>query len=59
MMAKVFNLRNFRKQKKRVEKEVVAQVNRAVFGRTKSEKELSKVKRALEKKRLDEHKRED
>jgi len=59
MMAEVVNLRNFRKRKEREEKETVAQVNRAAFGRTKSEKELSKAKRALEKKRLDKHKRED
>ncbi len=59
MMAEVVNLRNFRKQKKRTEKKTVAQANRAAFGRTKSEKELNKAKRALEKKVLDEHKRED
>ena len=59
MMAEVVNLRNFRKRKEREEKETVAQVNRATFGRTKSEKELSKAKRALEKKQLDKHKRED
>jgi len=58
-MAEIVNLRNFRKRKEREEKETVAQVNRAAFGRTKSEKELSKAKRALEKKRLDKHKRED
>ena len=59
MMAEVVNLRNFRKRKKRTEKETVAQANRAAFGRTKSEKELNKAKRALEKKVLDELKRED
>jgi hypothetical protein len=59
MMAEVVNLRNFRKQKKRAEKETMAQANRAAFGRTKSERDLSKAKRALEKKQLDKHKRED
>jgi hypothetical protein len=59
MMAEVINLRNFRKRKEREEKEAVAQVNRAAFGRTKSEKDLSKAKRELEKKQLDKHKRED
>jgi hypothetical protein len=59
MMAEVANLRNIRKQKKSAEKASVAASNRAAFGRTKSEKELNKVKRALEKKVLDEHKRED
>ncbi len=57
MMAEFVNLRNFRKRKERAGKETMAQVNRAAFGRTKSEKELSKAKRALEKKQLDEHKR--
>jgi Domain of unknown function (DUF4169) len=59
MMAEVVNLRNIRKQKKRGEKESLANANRAAFGRTKSEKELSKAKLALHKKRLDEHKRQD
>jgi hypothetical protein len=58
-MAEVVNLRNFRKRKEREEKDVAAQVNRAAFGRTKSEKELNKAKLALEKKKLDKHKRED
>ena len=56
-MAEVVNLRQVRKRKAREGKEAVAQVNRAAFGRTKSEKELSKAKLALEKKALDEHKR--
>jgi hypothetical protein len=59
MMAEVVNLRSFRKRKEREEKETMAQVNRAAFGRTKSEKQLSKAKRALEKKQLDKHKRDD
>ena len=59
MMAEVVNLRGFRKRKERAEKETAALVNRAAFGRTKSEKELSKARRALEKKALDKHKRED
>jgi hypothetical protein len=59
MMAEVVNLRSFRKRKERAEKETVAQVNRAAFGRTKSEKELSKARLALEKKALDTHKRDD
>ena len=58
-MAEVVNLRNFRKRKEREEKESAAQVNRAAFGRTKSEKELSKARLALEQKALDKHKRED
>jgi hypothetical protein len=58
-MAEVVNLRSFRKRKAREDKETAAQVNRAAFGRTKSEKELSKAKRVLEKKALDKHKRDD
>ena len=59
MMAEVVNLRQVRKRKARAEKDAAAQVNRARFGRTKSVKELNKAKLALEKKMLDEHKRED
>jgi Domain of unknown function (DUF4169) len=59
MTAEVVNLRKFRKRKEREEREVTAQVNRAACGRPKSEKELSKAKRALEEKQLDKHKRED
>jgi hypothetical protein len=59
MMAEVVNLRNFRKRKARENKEISAQVNRAAFGRTKSEKELSKARRALEQKALDKHKRDE
>ena len=59
MMAEVVNLRKFRKRKERGEKEAEAQVNRASFGLTKSEKELNKAKLALERKMLDKHKRED
>jgi hypothetical protein len=58
MMAEVVNLRSFRKRKAREDKEISTQVNRAAFGRTKSEKELSKAKRALEQKALDKHKRD-
>lgn len=59
MMAEVVNLRSFRKRKERAEKETAAEINRAAFGRTNSEKELSKAKLALEQKTLDKHKRED
>ena len=59
MTAEIVNLRSVRKRKAREEKEVAANVNRAAFGRAKSEKELSRAKLALQKKLLDEHKRED
>ena len=58
-MTEVVNLRNFRKRKKREEKEAAAQVNRASFGRTRTEKELNKAKLALEAKKLDKHRLED
>ncbi len=58
-MTEVVNLRGFRKRKAREAKEAAAQVNRAAFGRSRSEKELSKAKLALERKALDKHKRED
>jgi hypothetical protein len=59
MMAEVVNLRTVRKQKKRAERAVDAAVNRAAFGRTKAEKELTKAKLALQRKTLDKHKRDD
>ncbi len=58
-MADVLNLKQFRKRKKRDEKELVAASNRASFGRTKTEKKLTKAKVELEAKRLTDHKRSD
>jgi hypothetical protein len=58
-VAEVVNLRGFRKRKERAEKETVAQVNRAAFGRTKFEKKLNKAQRVLEQKALDKHKHDD
>ena len=58
-MAELVNLRNFRKQKARDEKEAVATTNRAAYGRTKTEKLLCKAEQELETKRLDDHKRDD
>lgn len=59
MTAEVVNLRTVRKQKKRAEKTSEAAANRAAFGRTRSEKELTRAKLALQQKALDKHKRED
>ena len=59
MAAEIINLKIRRKKKERDDKELNAQVNRAAFGRTKSEKKLTKAQRALEKKALDKHKRDD
>jgi len=59
MAAEIINLKIRRKKKERDDKELNAQVNRAAFGRTKSEKKLNKAQRALEQKVLDKHKRDD
>ena len=58
MSGDVVNLRQFRKVKARSEKEKQAEQNRISFGRTKSEKSLTKalnekVERALDQGRLD------
>ncbi|MCZ2158304.1 DUF4169 family protein [Bartonella sp. 220] len=56
-MTKLINLRQFRKQKKRVEKAVFAEENRYRFGRTKAEKKFEqkeslKTQKFLEQNRL-------
>jgi Domain of unknown function (DUF4169) len=58
-MAEIINLRTARKRRERSEKETLAANNRASFGRTKSEKQLSKAEQSLATKRLDDHKRDD
>jgi hypothetical protein len=57
-MAEIINLRAARKRKGRAEKETLAAENRASFGRSKPERGLAKAKKALEAKRLDDHKRD-
>lgn len=57
-MADIVNLRQFRKTKVRSEKESQAEQNRLTFGRTKTEKTLTKAlndkaERALDQKKLD------
>ncbi len=57
-MADIVNLRQFRKNKARSEKESQADQNRLTFGRTKSEKTLTKAlnekaERALDQRKLD------
>jgi len=57
-MADIVNLRQFRKTKARSEKESQAEQNRLAFGRTKSEKTLTKAlnekaERVLDQKKLD------
>jgi Domain of unknown function (DUF4169) len=58
-MAEIINLRTVLKRKERSEKEAMAANNRASFGRTKSEKKLTKAEQSLATKRLDDHKRDD
>jgi hypothetical protein len=58
-MAEIINLRQARKQKARAEKEARADENRIAFGRTKTEKNLTKAEQDLAKSRLDSHKRDD
>lgn len=58
-MAEIINLKNVRKQKARAEKEVQAQQNRVLFGRTKAEKLKQSAEKALAEKAIDGHKRED
>jgi hypothetical protein len=58
MAAEIVNLRMARKQKARQEKEKTAEQNRISFGRTKAEKELTTGRNTLERKRLDEGRRE-
>ncbi|CVI17931.1 conserved hypothetical protein [Agrobacterium fabacearum CFBP 5771] len=58
MAADIVNLRQFRKQKARSEKEKQADQNRLFFGRTKSEKNLTsalneKAEKALDQGRLE------
>lgn len=57
-MAEIINLRQTRKTRARAEKERAADANRARFGRTKSERELSEKQTELEAIRLDLHKRQ-
>lgn len=58
MTGDIVNLRQFRKQKARSEKEKLADQNRLTFGRTKAEKNLTsalndKASRALDQGKLD------
>lgn len=59
MSADIVNLRQFRKQKTRSEKEKQAEQNRLSFGRTKSEKTLTSTLNEKAQKHLDQSKLED
>lgn len=58
MTGDVVNLRQFRKQKARTEKDRAADQNRISFGRTKAEKQLTKTLNDKASKALDQGKRE-
>ena len=58
MTADIVNLRRARKAKARTEREREAEANRAVHGRTKSEKAADKAQRELASRSLDAHKRD-
>ena len=58
LTADVVNLRNFRKQKARAEREAEAAENRAKFGQSKPEKLKRKKNAELDTRRLDQSKRE-
>ena len=56
MAADIVNLRQFRKQKARSEKEKSAEANRLQFGRTKAEKNLTRALNDKAEKTLDQGK---
>ena len=58
MTGDVVNLRQFRKQKARTEKDKTAEQNRISFGRTKAEKQLTRTLNDKASKALDQGKRE-
>ncbi|WP_428429226.1 DUF4169 family protein [Pararhizobium sp.] len=58
MTGDVVNLRQFRKQKARTEKDSTADQNRISFGRTKAEKQLTRTLNDKASKALDQGKRE-
>lgn len=58
-MSDIVNLRRARKQKARAEEAAAAATNRAAFGRTKTEKVLSKREAEIAKRKLNGHKRGD
>ncbi len=57
-MADVVNLRRFRKSQLRVVKAVAADSNRALFGRSKTERLVGETERSRNDARLDGHRRD-
>jgi hypothetical protein len=58
MAAEIVNLRRARKSKARAEREKTAADNRIAFGRSKSEKQLSKAERERSERAVEAHRRE-
>ncbi len=56
-MGEIVNLRRARKDRVRAQADHQAQVNRAAFGRTRSEREASDAQRELAERRIEGHKR--
>lgn len=59
MAAEIVNLKQFKKQKERADKEKQAEQNRISFGRSKVEKNLTDTRNEKEQKALDAKKLED
>jgi Domain of unknown function (DUF4169) len=57
-MADIINLRRVKKAKAKDERATTAEVNRLKFGQSKAQKQLAQKQEALEKIKLDGHKRE-
>jgi len=57
-MANIVNLNRARKKKKSADKDHQAELNRAKFGRTKTEKDRTKAEEAMRESTLDAHKRD-
>ena len=55
-MAEIINLKQARKRKARDEKNKAAEANRRAFGRTKAEKQVTKLEKTRAEKLLDGHK---
>jgi len=55
-MGDVINLRQFRKNKERAEKQKSAEQNRITFGRTRTEKNLTQARNEKDEKHLDQGK---
>ena len=58
-MAEIVNLRQARKRKARDDKDKAAEANRLAFGRTKAEKQATKLEKARADAILDGHKRDE